>query len=490
MYFLIFRLTAYERNRNFRHSALEIPDAIDVFWPVVGFQQLVQDHRIILPKLTHLQIEEYFLYRLAGDKQATSDVKALQKGGDMLAGNRILACSLLKKNGHIFLTGIVGAAMKNKVSYNYKISLEETSGDPVNSACECPAGKGPHGTCKHIASVLLMLGNFISNGTLQVQKTCTENLQSFHKPKSIYDGKPVPVEDMPTKRKFNEDLLEDPRPHKYRNNDGYPDFVRNMMVNHCAQHSQDMAMRFLHPSADIQAAALDHDYLPLPFTEYLVDKATKVTEEDALDLETRTKCQAKCKKWVEEREWRVTASRFGDITHATCRRNMEKLCESLLSSRVLHTKATEHGKNYKKKAVMKFENTMMLKVERAGLFVDPQHPYLGASPDGIIDENGILEIKCPYTGRTSPILPGKMFPFLQYDDNKHICLNMHSKYYDQIQGQMLLSKRKYCYFVVFTFVDMFVQKIAFDAEYCKFSLLPKLHLFYVKHFRSYIASHM
>ncbi|XP_069117170.1 uncharacterized protein [Argopecten irradians] len=427
---------------------------------------------------------------LRGDRQAASDVKAIQKGKDMLEGGRILACSLLKYDGHIFLTGIVGAAMKNKVSYNYKISLNETTGDPINSACECPAGKGPHGTCKHIASVLLMLEEFIEKGSLRVQKSCTENLQSFHKPKSTYDGKPVPVEEIPTKRKFCDDVLEDPRPHKYRNNPGYPDFVRNMMVNHCNQYSQDMAMRFLHPSADIQTAALDHDYLELPFTEYLVDKATKISEEDAKSLESHTKSQAKCKKWLEEREWRLTASRFGDITHATCRRNMDKLCKSLVSTKCFHKNSTEHGKNYEGKAVAMFEKTMKLSVKKAGLFVNSSFPYLGASPDGIIDDNTILEVKCPYTGRSSSIVPGKMFPFLMYDDKNQMCLNMKSKYYDQIQGQMLLSKTKYCYFVVYTFVDLFVQKIVFDAEYSEFSLLPKLELFYRKHFRPYIASHI
>ena len=34
-------------------------------------------------------------------------------------------------------------------------------------------------------------------------------------------------------------------------------------------------------------------------------------------------------------------------------------------------------------------------VERKGLVVYPDHPWFGASPDGILDSAQLLEIKCP-----------------------------------------------------------------------------------------------
>ena len=55
----------------------------------------------------------YFIYRLAGDQEASSDIKALTKGEKMVE-SRILACSF-QSSDHIFFSGIVGAAMKNKV---------------------------------------------------------------------------------------------------------------------------------------------------------------------------------------------------------------------------------------------------------------------------------------------------------------------------------------------------------------------------------------
>lgn len=59
----------------------------------------------------------------------------------------------------------------------------------MNSHCECPAGRGPHGTCKHIATVFLMMKEFTESGTLRVAKTATDNLMMFNKPKTVYSGK-------------------------------------------------------------------------------------------------------------------------------------------------------------------------------------------------------------------------------------------------------------------------------------------------------------
>uniref|UniRef100_A0A8W8L374 Uncharacterized protein n=1 Tax=Magallana gigas TaxID=29159 RepID=A0A8W8L374_MAGGI len=83
-----------------------------------------------------------------GDKQFTKDIKAVSKGNAMFQGNRVQACSVTVKDNSIYFTGIVGAAMKNKVSYNsynYKLKKDKSTGDTFNSDCECPAGKGLHG---------------------------------------------------------------------------------------------------------------------------------------------------------------------------------------------------------------------------------------------------------------------------------------------------------------------------------------------------------
>ncbi|XP_069103806.1 uncharacterized protein [Argopecten irradians] len=247
------------------------------------------------------------------------DIKALEKGRDMVLADRVQACSMFIKE-HVYMTSIVGAAMKNKVSYNFKLKLDKLTGDPINTHCECPAGKWPHGTCKHLAAVLLMLQHFINTGVIQVEKSCTEHLQTFHKPKHAHKGAPVTAEDLPSKRKTGDDFLEDPRPPKYRNTEGYNDFVRHCIINHCSATSQDIAMRYLYGRANIQVATLEHDYTSLPFTEYWLESAVQVTEKQAKIIEESTRNQSSSKAWHSERAWRLTASRFGEILKMTHRR--------------------------------------------------------------------------------------------------------------------------------------------------------------------------
>ena len=59
------------------------------------------------------------------------------------------------------------------------------------------------------------------------------------------------------------------------------------------------------------------------------------------------------------------------------------------------------------------------------------------------------------------------FKFLTVDDNDNIVLRQTSDYHFQMQGKLYISQRHYCYFVVFTFKDFFLQKIEFDRKYCR-----------------------
>lgn len=67
-------------------------------------------------------------------------------------------------------------------------------------------------------------------------------------------GSPVKAEDLPMKRRMTDDIFADPRPVKYRNNPGFSDRVRNMVVNHCSRSSENLAYRYLHSQADLQVS--------------------------------------------------------------------------------------------------------------------------------------------------------------------------------------------------------------------------------------------
>lgn len=118
-----------------------------------------------------------------------NNIKAFEKGLLLLKSRRVVACSMLQSPEGGYFTGMVKAAMKKRVAYNFKLEIDMNLGEVLNSHCECPAGKGPHGTCKHIAAVLLLMVHFNETKELLVEKSCTETLQKFHRPCQFYGGK-------------------------------------------------------------------------------------------------------------------------------------------------------------------------------------------------------------------------------------------------------------------------------------------------------------
>ena len=76
------------------------------------------------------------------------------------------------------------------------------------------------------------------------------------------------------------------------------------------------------------------------------------------------------------------------------------------------------------------------------------HPMLAASPDGVVDNETLVEVKCPYTSRDRPITHVTV-PYSKLVDG---CLNLDTShnYYYQIQGQLYCTGRMVCDLVVYS----------------------------------------
>lgn len=124
-------------------------------------------------------------------------------------------------------------------------------------------------------------------------------------------------------------------------------------------------------------------------------------------------------------------------------------------------------------------------VQPCGMFVSKERPYLAGSPDGLVSSSHTVEVKCPYSATIS----AQTVSYLEDKDGK-IQLSKSHKYFDQVQGQMYVTGRQQCYFVVYTLVDCAVIQVAYDSEYVTTSLLPKLELFYHRRFLPFICEQL
>ncbi|KAK4881993.1 hypothetical protein RN001_005312 [Aquatica leii] len=131
---------------------------------------------------------------------------------------------------------------------------------------------------------------------------------------------------------------------------------------------------------------------------------SRLRNDDVETLAIETIGQHDNAKWHEVRRNRITASSFGRI----CNRRETTSCHSFLknllySSPYLATDAILYGRTHEKIALEKYEEIMKVQVKSSGFFISKEYPYLGASPDGLINEDGLVEVKCLYSIRNEKI---------------------------------------------------------------------------------------
>ena len=371
--------------------------------------------------------------------------------------------------------------MKKTVAYCVDIGLDE-DGFIAEAQCECAAGVGPNAHCKHVVTVICALLDNSKTGNMKREAACTDQLQTFKKPKLVHTGSPVKACDLGLgKRNAAATPVYDPRLPQDRGMVGYNDYVRNLTVNY--QFSPKLPLLQSFVPANMFAADLDHDYLAMNRVDkFLVDEeVARITFEAVQAIEDRTRGQSADKTWHKERSKRLTASNFGRIHHATQRTDNNKLAYSLLQSVDLdHVAAIRHGKQHEQVAKRKFEANTGIMVNPVGLCVDLESPYLAASPDGLIGEDTVVEIKCPYSAKDKIISPATI-PYLKEVEG-NLSLDPKHNYFCQVQGQMMITHRQKCKLIIYTNVDMQVIDIHADSAFQK-DLKSKLKGFYETYFK-------
>lgn len=139
----------------------------------------------------------------------------------------------------------------------------------------------------------------------------------------------------------------------------------------------------------------------------------KVTEEQKHNIANLTVGQFENSLYILERRNRLTASNFGAVIKRRLSTPCHNLVKIMLYPRNITTPALEFGKTKEAVAISLFEKQMNVKVQSAGLFIDSDCSFLGASPDGklnsymynnfsiinisgLIGDEEIIEVKCLY----------------------------------------------------------------------------------------------
>lgn len=168
-------------------------------------------------------------------------------------------------------------------------------------------------------------------------------------------------------------------------------------------------------------------------------------------------------EWFEARLGKVTASRIIDVTGKlksgayTQKRQdyLEQLVAERLSgqpTRHFVTAAMQHGIEHEAEARAFYESKTGHLVEEVGFIDHPTIALAGASPDGLINADGMVEIKCPSTTTHIDF-------FLQRE--------IPHQYALQMTWQMVCAQRTWCDLVSYDprlpdLYKMVVVRFAFD----------------------------
>jgi putative phage-type endonuclease len=175
-------------------------------------------------------------------------------------------------------------------------------------------------------------------------------------------------------------------------------------------------------------------------------------------------------EWFEARKSKVTGSMVGAILGvnpwATPDDAMRTMVRSHFGAESEFTGniATEYGVMNEPNAIIDLEITRGYDVEEVGFIVHPELEWLGASPDGFIKSDSVVEIKCPF-GKRHDVDPN----FLPAIDQPH--------YYAQTQIEMYCSQREWCYFYQWSPYGDKLESYQLDQDWIDENI-PKLKAFY------------
>jgi putative phage-type endonuclease len=166
--------------------------------------------------------------------------------------------------------------------------------------------------------------------------------------------------------------------------------------------------------------------------------------------------------WKAIRLGRVTASRVADVIaktksgYSASRANYqaELICERLTGASAdgFTNAAMQWGTANEPNARALYEFLRDTEVQQVGFVHHPKIDMAGASPDGIVGDNGLIEIKAPNTATHLETLLSEAVP---------------GKYITQMQWQMATCERLWCDFVSFdprlpAEMQLFVKRVERD----------------------------
>lgn len=118
-----------------------------------------------------------------------------------------------------------------------------------------------------------------------------------------------------------------------------------------------------------------------------------VTQEQKSQIEEETRDQADCESWHKHRKPRITSSKCKRPFIKPTTSPTKAIEEIMCLNPAISTSFMKDGQLSECGIIEKYSEIKGVKVSRCGLFISEKYPFLGASPDGLVDSDGLVEAK-------------------------------------------------------------------------------------------------
>ena len=347
----------------------------------------------------------------------------------------------------------------------------------------------------HLAALCFALEEFVRLKQSRDFATCTARLQTWNQPRkrkleprSVYEidfSKKVYGRENAGDRK----ILHDPRLPVYRDtekaNQNMLDNIREANLE-CGffnilshdKHPSKVLMETATSSANIISPPKEQ---PISLHEIheranIIKTKLFVNANERKRIKEATKQQSGSQKWFEVRKIRITASK--------CKRAIQRPTTSPTKAMIdiLHLKDNfqsqqmQQGLEDERKIVMIYEEILGCKVNKEGFIISSTHPFLGASPDGVVLEKCLVEVKRIFPG-TMTLKEAVCSRGICKKTSSGLIINQNHAYYYQVQQQLFCSDYKYEDLVLSDLKEIIILSIKQSSNFSKKSL-PKLQSFY------------
>lgn len=457
-----------------------------------------------VPAFNMQNIVCYFIDRKTKDEEANKDYKNVSnKAFGLFKHGHVQNIEISTDIDRVHFRCDCLPEMKKNVKYKLKLSLLKSgdhSGEIVYASCPCPAGKGPFGSCKHVAAICYALEEFTRFNSTREFETCTSRLQEWNQPrKRKLDAQSVYDIDFSKKvygrvEKQTAKPLNDPRHPFHRDNDSKN--ANKELLDKIKKVKPDCGFFYLlsdekliHEEARSPPVQRQVEIIPpleeQPVSLHEIRKRAEqikrnlmVNESERQRIAEETRAQSDCPEWFNHRRIRITASKCKRAILKPTTSPTKAICDILHYNQQFQSNKMKQGLKDEKKIVKLYEDKVECKVDESGFLISSTHPFLGASPDGEVD-GGLVEVKRIFSGE-STLKEAICKRYICKESSNGLDINKNHKFYYQVQQQMFCAGCNWTDLVLSDMDDIIIIHIKKSRSFLS-SIIQKLEKFYDDH---------